>query len=295
MRDQKATSDNNQRWGFSVRIFVPSGEPEGLRVIEKSNWTGQGLVFPRSLFPEVRAREELGRTGVYVLWEAGTSGQLPRVYVGEGDLLRPRLDSHVKSKDFWTHGVIFTSKDQNLNKAHVQYLEARLLRLADETKRCELDNGNVPTVPSLSDADTADAESYLADMLLCLPLMGVSFFEKPKSPTRSTRDFFLNAKGIRARAFEEVAGFVVRADSQAVKKEVVSIHGYLSELRRVLLNQGILKDAGANYRLVQDYTFPSPSTASGVLLGRSSNGRKEWKDTNGRSLKEIQDAQAEDA
>ncbi len=103
-------SDNNQRWGFSVRIFVPSGEPEGLRVIEKSNWTGQGLVFPRSLFPEVRAREELGRTGIYVLWEVGTSGQLPRVYVGEGDLLRPRLDSHVKSKDFWTHGVIFTSK-----------------------------------------------------------------------------------------------------------------------------------------------------------------------------------------
>jgi hypothetical protein len=226
MRDQKATSDNNQRWGFSVRIFVPSGEPEGLRVIEKSNWTGQGLVFPRSLFPEVRAREELGRTGIYVLWEVGTTGQLPRVYVGE---------------------------------------------------------------------DTADAESYLADVLLCLPLMGVSFFEKPKSPTRSTRDLFLNAKGIRARAFEHVAGFVVRADSQAVKNEVSSIHGYLSELRSVLLNQGILKDAGANYRLAQDYTFPSPSTASGVLLGRSSNGRKEWKDTNGRSLKDIQDAQVDDA
>ena len=97
-------------------------------------------------------------------------------------------------------------------------LEARLVRLADETKRCELDNGNVPTVPSLSDADTADAESYLADLLLCLPLMGVGFFEKPKSPTRSTRDLFLNAKGIRARAFEEVAVLVVRADSQAVKK-----------------------------------------------------------------------------
>ena len=174
-------------------------------------------------------------------------------------------------------------------------LEARLVRLADETKRCELDNGNVPTVPSLSDADTADAESYLADVLLCLPLMGVSFFEKPKSPTRSTRDLFLNAKGIRARAFEHVAGFVVRADSQAVKNEVSSIHGYISELRSVLLNQGILKDAGANYRLAQDYTFPSPSTASGVLLGRSSNGRKEWKDTNGRSLKDIQDAQVDDA
>ena len=166
--------------GFSVRIFIPSGEPEGLRVIEKSNWTGQGLVFPRSLFAEVRRREELNRTGVYVLWGPGGSVQLPYVYVGEGDVLLPRLDSHAKNKDFWTHAVVFTTKDQNLNKAHVQYLEARLVQLAAETKRCELDNANIPQRPSLSDADRADADLYLADMLLCLPVVGVSFFEKPR-------------------------------------------------------------------------------------------------------------------
>ena len=84
----------NEPLGFSVRIFVPSGEPEGLRVIEKSNWTGQGLVFPRPLFAKVRSREELNRTGVYVLWGPGRSGQLPLAYVGEGDVLLPRLDSH---------------------------------------------------------------------------------------------------------------------------------------------------------------------------------------------------------
>ena len=84
--------------------------------------------------------------------------------MGEGDVLLPRLDSHAKSKDFWTHGVAFTSKDQSLNKAHVQHLEARLVRLAAEAKRCELDNANVLQMPSLSDADMADAELYLADM-----------------------------------------------------------------------------------------------------------------------------------
>ena len=103
-----------------MRIFIPSGEPEGLRVIEKSNWTGQGLVFPRSLFAEVRRREELNRTGVYVLWGPGGSVQLPYVYVGEGDVLLPRLDSHAKNKDFWTHAVVFTTKDQNLNKGFRQ-------------------------------------------------------------------------------------------------------------------------------------------------------------------------------
>ncbi len=60
--------------GFSVRIFIPSGNPDGLRIIEKSNWIGQGLFFPRALFPEARQRDELKRTGVYVLWGPGESG-----------------------------------------------------------------------------------------------------------------------------------------------------------------------------------------------------------------------------
>ena len=283
----------NELLGFSVKIFVPDGDPEGLRVIEKSNWTGQGIVFPRSLFAEVRHREELNRTGVYVLWGPGGSGQLPRAYMGEGGVLLPRLDSHAKNKDFWTHGIAFTSKDQSLNKAHVQYLEARLVQLAAEAKRCELDNTNVPQMPALSGADTADAELYLADMLLCLPVVGVSFFEKPQGPTGKSRELFLSAKGIQARGYEGPGGFVVRSGSQAVKNEVVSIHTYLSDLRKALLNQNIFEDTGTAYRLAQDYIFTSPSTAAGVLLGRSANGRAEWKDAERRSLKEIQGAEVE--
>ena len=283
----------NELLGFSVKIFVPDGDPEGLRVIEKSNWTGQGIVFPRSLFAEVRHREELNRTGVYVLWGPGGSGQLPRAYMGEGGVLLPRLDSHAKNKDFWTHGIAFTSKDQSLNKAHVQYLEARLVQLAAEAKRCELDNTNVPQMPSLSGADTADAELYLADMLLCLPVVGVSFFEKPQGPTGKSRELFLSAKGIQARGYEGPGGFVVRSGSQAVKNEVASIHTYLSDLRKALLNQDIFEDTGTAYRLAQDYIFTSPSTAAGVLLGRSANGRAEWKDAERRSLNEIQGAEVE--
>ena len=279
--------------GFSVRIFIPSGDPAGPRVIEKSNWTGQGLVFPRSLFSEIRRWEELSRTGVYVLWGPGRSEQLPLAYIGQGDVLMPRLESHAKSKDFWTHGVIFTSKDQSLNKAHVQHLEAKLMRLAADAKRCELDNVNIPQMPSLSDADRADADLYLADILLCLPVVGVSFFEKPRRSGRKVQDLFLNAKGVQAHGFEEAGGFVVRADSQAVKTETASIHPFLSELRKALLKQGILEATGTTYRLVQDYFFSSPSTASGVLLGRNSNGRTEWKDAKGRSLKKIQEAEVE--
>ncbi len=278
--------------GFSVRIFIPSGEPEGLRIVEKSNWTGQGLVFPRSLFAETRVRPELKRTGVYVLWGPGESGQLLRVYVGEGDGVLSRLDQHAKTKDFWTHAIVFTSKDQNLNKAHVQYIEARMVALANEAKRCELDNGNVPQLPRLSEADAADADGFLADVLLCLPIVGVNLFEKAEASATKGRDLLLKAKGIEARGIDSPQGFVVRAGSTAVKNEVPSIHAYMTTLRQTLLKTGVLADAGEVFRLSQDYTFNSPSTAAGVLLGRTANGRIEWKDAIGRSLKEIQDQEA---
>lgn len=280
--------------GFSVRIFIPSGEPEGLRVIEKSNWTGQGLIFPRSIYPQVRTRDEIKRTGIYLLWGPSESGQLPKVYVGEGDALVDRLDSHARNKDFWTQGIAFISKDQNLNKAHIQYLESRLVSLAKEAKRCNLENSNAPQTPSLSEADTADAELYLADMLLCLPILGIDFFERPRSQEEVSQDrfqqLFLEAKGIRASGNEDVSGFVVRAGSQAVKDEAQRLHPYLSNLRKTLVLQGILVEDGNVNRLSQDYIFSSPSNAACVLLGNHSNGRLQWKDINGRTLREIQEA-----
>lgn len=276
--------------GFSVRIFIPSGEPEGLRIVEKSNWTGQGLVFPRAQYAEARKRPELSRTGVYVLWGTGETGQLPRVYVGQSDVVQPRLDQHSKQKDFWTHAAVFTSKDQNLNKAHVRYLEARLVELAAEAKRAELDNGNVPQRPTLSEADAADAEAFLGDLLLCLPIVGVNLFEKAKADTSKAHDLILKGKRIEARGQDAAEGFVVRAGSQAVKEEVPSLPGVIKELRRALVDRGVLEEAGDSYRLTQDYAFSSPSAAACVLLGSPTNGREVWKDADGRTLKKIQEA-----
>ncbi len=275
--------------GFSVRIFIPSGKPEGMRIVEKSNWTGQGIVFPRALYPESRQRPELKRTGVYVLWGPGDAGQLPRVYVGEGDGVLARIDQHARNKDFWTHAIVFTSKDQNLNKAHGQYLESRLVALATAAKRCELDNGNVPSLPALSEADAADAESFLADLLLCLPVVGVPFFESSRASKVRRRELKLRSRGIEATGFDEPEGFVVLAGSQAAMNEVRSIHPYLTTLRATLLKKGVLVEEGDVYCLSQDYTFSSPSTAAGVMIGRSANGRTMWKDSDGRSLKEIQE------
>ncbi len=233
-----------ERRGFSVRMFLPDGDPDGVRVVEKSNWTGCGLIIPRPLFGEAKVRPELARAGVYLLVGQAEASPLPQVYLGEGDPLRPRLEQHAKLKDFWTHAVAFTSKDQNLNKAHVQHLESRLVALAAASKRCVLDNGNIPQAPSLSEAGTAEVEGFLDDILLCLPLLGYDYFEPVPVAATSVTPLHLTAKGIKALGFESPKGFVVRMGSQAVKKEVPTIHAYMSQIRAELLRQSVFVDRG---------------------------------------------------
>ncbi|QJT08300.1 GIY-YIG nuclease family protein [Oceanidesulfovibrio marinus] len=280
--------DNKAR-AFSIKIFLPQGDPEGLRIIEKSNWTGLGFAFNRATFEIARQRQEMAKTGVYVLVGSGESSSLPVIYVGEGDPIKPRLESHYAQKDFWNWAVFFVSKDGSLNKAHVKYLEHRLVDLASKAKQVSLDNGNSPQAPTLSEAELADCESFLEDMRSIFPLLGLSAFELPQVKPKSRHLLSINSKGVHAEGFEASQGFVVRKGSHAVVEEVPSIHQYGTSLRSDLVEKEVLSLEGNHYTFTQDYTFKSPSTAAIVVLGRSANGRTEWRDKNGKTLKEIQE------
>lgn len=277
---------------YSIKIFLPGGDPDGIRTIEKSNWSGSGLIIPRPLFAEARSRKELERTGVYVLVGPPEDNGLAMVYIGEGDPIKNRLESHLKVKEFWTLCVAFTSKDENLNKAHVQHIESRLYALASAAKRCVLDNGNAPQLPSMSESDAADAEGFLSEMLLCFPVVGLHVFSVGEPLRTSTVEYFIAGKGVAARGVETPQGFVVRAGSTSSPKTAPSCHGYLIELRIALQENGVLMDRDGSLTFTQDYVFASPSTAAGVVLGRSSNGREEWKTKRGQTLKAIQGGEA---
>jgi len=162
---------------FSLRIFVADGDPDGLRIVERFNASARAVVFPRALLPQVKARPELQQTGVYLLLGPRPDGEGELLYVGEGDPIRPRLESHYAQKDFWTRAIGFVAVGGLLNKAHVQFLEARLIALARAAKRVPLDNGNFPGEPTLSEADRADMEVFLSHMLGMLPVLGVHAFE----------------------------------------------------------------------------------------------------------------------
>jgi hypothetical protein len=221
-------------------------------------------------------------------------GILPTIYVGEGDPVKARMNQHYGKKDFWDWAVFFVAKDDSLNKAHVQHLEARLLGLARVAKQCRIDNSQEPLPPTLSEADTAFVESFLQDILSIVPLLGLSVFEKTESLRKPTELFAVESKGIRASGYEDAKGFVVVNGSQVVKDEVPSIQPFMSALRKDLLEQGVIVPNGSHYVFVQDQSFNSPSTAAGVVLGRSANGRIEWKSKDGKTLKQIQAATADE-
>src|SRR2546423_4675582 len=134
---------------FSLRSFIADGDPDGLRLVERSNWIGKAVMFPRALYPQVRSRLEFQQTGVYLLLGPRPQGDGEMIYIGEGDPVRPRLESHYANKDFWTRAVFFVAGPGQLNKAHVQYLEAQLVSRANAAKRMPLENANNPSEPTL--------------------------------------------------------------------------------------------------------------------------------------------------
>lgn len=277
---------------FSLRIFVADGDPDGLRLVERSNWVGKALVFPRALLPQVKQRAELGQTGVYLLLGPRPDGEGDMLYVGEGDPIAPRLQDHQAKKDFWTRAVCFVATPGQLNKAHVQFLEANLIRLAKAAKRLPLDNANQPAEPTLSETDRADMVVFLENMLGMLPVLRVHAFEQaakvaaPAAPLLTCK-----GKGVSATGYEASQGFVVKVDSQAVPESAPSMQQHVRgmyDLRQELVANGVLALQGNAYRFTQDYVFSAPSTAAAVVLGRSANGRIEWKDATGRTLKELQ-------
>lgn len=271
--------------GQTVRLFLVEGTSTGLITAEIMNWTGHLLAAPRSKLADALARDEAKRTGVYFL--IGDDPDVPtktRIYVGEGDNVRDRLKIHAKdpSKDFWTRVIVITTKDTNLTKAHVRYLENRLVQLANLTGRANVANGNEPSAKQLPESDTADMEFFLKQLQLVLPILGVDALRpKPKASNQSMSpndlpsgdgsgiELVLESKkhGIKANAIEKDGEVTILSGSTAIAKAEFSSNNY-EGLRNNLISEGLLVPAQGGDWLVfkTDVTLPSPSAAASVIF-----------------------------
>ena len=278
---------------FTIRIFLAQGKAEGLKIIWPSHWSGRGLAFPKTAFPEIKHRREFSAPGVYVLVGPSEEADIPHIYIGEADEIGTRLETHVAETDFWTWVMFFVSNDGSLNKAGAKYIEHKLYKMAKQGQRALLEQ-NTPQDVTLSESDEADAESFLSEMLNIFPLVGLDAFETTPLVPPKDELLVLEGKGITAEGFESNQGFVVIAGSHAVADEVGSLFPQPRQLRKQLRDQGLLVADGGNLKLTQDYIFNSPTLAAQVLLANTSNGRDFWKDRSGKTLKEIQEAKAQD-
>jgi hypothetical protein len=297
--------------GRSVRLYLVDGSPTGILTAEIMNWTGHALVAPRSRLGEALSRDEATRTGVYFLvGDDPAQPTKPRVYVGEGDSVIDRIKSHAKdpTKEFWSRVCIVTSKDANLTKSHVRYLEHRFVELTKGAARAVIANGNEPGRKALPESDIADMEFFISQVEVILPVVGFDFLrpkgriaansglaggpeQKPKAQLELT--LVSEKLGYKAKATEIDGEFTVLAGSTATTKSDFVSNGY-SSLRDQLIKEGRLA-ATADAQLLEFkdvVTFSSASAAAAVITNRNTNGRTAWRLAgSGQTLKEWQDAQ----
>ncbi len=307
---------------YVITILVTDGEPEGVRVVEKSNWTGRGLVFSRADLARA-LEEDLSSPGVYVLIGDDPDEKFEdQIYIGQGEDVGKRLKQHQgdDAKEFWNDTVVFVSGNESLNRAHISHLESELIRLAGRAKQSRVANGNQPAVPRMAPGDVAVADGFLAEMLAIFPVLAVTSFDQPAVRVTTTdgtdpaagattvtdvaavdpptltaltrRRYFLTGPEAAGEGEERSNGFLVFAGARARITAVPSMQVGFTRLRERLVTSGALVQDGSTYRLTEDTLFSSPSAAGAALLGRSANGREEWKDADGVTLKQHQSEDA---
>lgn len=281
--------------GKQVKLFLVDGTPGGLTTAEITNWTGHVLSARRSDLADLLKREEVQRTGVYLLLgddEAAVGDTL--CYIGEADVIATRLRHHANSQDkaFWDRVVVITSKDTNLTKSHGRYLESRLIELATQAGRVSLENGTAPPTPNLPEADASDMEYFIGQLQIMLPVLGVNAIRVRKAPAPVASDpvespvFTLsNARaGVQASAQQIDGEFTLLAGSRVVRRwhgvgKAASTQrayaGYRAQHDALLADGSIVVEGDVGL-VTRDIVFSSPSTAGAVALGRSCNGRIEW-------------------
>ena len=276
----------------TIKIFLVNGDPKRLRTAELSNWSGKAVAGPRSEFESVISRDETQQSGIYFLTGIDPESGKPAMYIGEAECIKDRVKSHL-SRDFWNQIVFFVSKDENLTKAHIRYLEGKLIEQARAAKRATITNGQA-SGSRLPESDREDMEVFLEKMHQLLPVLGVELLMPTSSMEvegKGRQELHCQIKGLEARGYLVPNGFLVLKGSEAVQKERASTEKWpqARNLRSKLLEEGSLSQQADRLAFTTDVEFTSPSAAATVITGGNANGLTTWRDSTGKTLKEIQD------
>lgn len=276
-------------FGKTIKMFLIDGDPSGRLTCELSNWTGLAYRIPRTEVKKCGDRPNLNSTGVYMLFGRNDHDK-DAVYIGEAEEVYTRLQSHLREKDFWNEVIVFISKDENLNKAHIKYIENKLYEKAKAANRYDVLNGNIPPMPSISESDRAEMDEFISNLIMMVNTLGHKLFEEIKDQSDSTNSevWYINAaRGAKAKGIQTQEGFVVLKGSRIASSIVDSFSESLNARREDLIQSNKVQIFNDEYIVMDDLLFSSPSLAATIVMGRSANGLTEWKDRNGRTIKDL--------
>ncbi|MEK6746985.1 MAG: GIY-YIG nuclease family protein [Pseudomonadota bacterium] len=287
----------------TIEIFLPDGEPTGVKVAHIRNRNIEATYIPRAKLSDLKSRESLQGVGIYLLVGSSEEHAKPLVYIGEAEVVYTRLLNHNANKDFWNYAISLTSNSKHLTKTHVKFLEWLCHNKATNANRCLLENGNIPTKPYAPESTEADLFDNFDSIDLLVSTLGLNIFQ-PLTSTRqpaltisgntntiqSSDDMLFRIKGRGAEASGKYTqeGFLVFAGAKLSKDLSESLSKTnVVNIREKLIKDNVVNDKNGTLFFVENYLFPSPSAAASLIVGNSLNGWITWKLSDGRTLNDI--------
>jgi hypothetical protein len=299
-------------YGKTIKIFLPSGKTNELKIASIANSTVQATLIPRNIFDQINNYKEISTAGVYFLLDNEMN-----VYVGEAESVTSRVKRHDKDeeKDWWN--ILITINVNSLNspltKAHVKYLEGLCYKSIKEAGRYNIENTVTPATADLPRSDIADMMHLFDDINILVSTLGYLLFEAKREKEINTEDkssksqkkeiFTMNVNGLLASGEYNSEGFLLYKDSKITKspKDNYKERKYkgrsdTTSIKRIerkfeerlkFLSENKIKDDGSFYTLKEDILFNTPSGAASFVAFDLYNGWDKWKNKSGETLQEV--------
>lgn len=268
--------------GKTVTTYLIDGDPKGTQYAFISNKICQMFVVPRSNLSYLNTQEKLQKPAFYILLGEDESTK-PLAYIGETENFKERVKDHDSKKAFWQKALIFVSKDADMTKVDVQYLEHKAIAEAKKANAFVLsDNKQIPKAPNLPEHQRDSIDEFFEDVKFLASFIGCNIFEV--SQPKEEHLFYTKGRGCNAKGFYSSDGFTVLKGSTVAKTMVPSFNW--KEKREKMIQDYTSIENGILV-LTSDKTFSSPSTAADFCIGSSNNGWLVWKDKNGNTLDSV--------
>lgn len=270
-----------------ITMILKNGTPTGIIQANLDEWIGVSYKIPRNKIKEAKELKSINNTGVYILLGIDEKTGENRAYIGEAEDIYTRLLQHNKNKEFWRECLVFVSQDNSLNKAHIKFIENELYVKANNVSRYMIENNSKPTKSTLDGADEIRAIKFYEKIMLLTSIYGYHIFDEILSEEYKNNDrdlLYLTNNNIEyARGILTDEGFVILKGSKIKDKIANSLSPSLVKYAEKERNSQDIQ----NGIFIRNHLCSTPSMAAVIILGRNSNGYNEWKNKEGRKLKEI--------